>query len=321
MEQKFRFKLNELSPNLDHSDTTLSKALLRVYLQPIGRLMPTNGESVDIQVNISARAVMNDSNCSGSTFVSSHTIHVSSDMEDHWEEWNITDGFKNCWNSTNRNVSYIEFSVNFQKMQCIPGKKKIPIEIVDPAVIPVEDEERRKRHWPLQPFVLVFLDNEEERRKLISQSTESVGIAPPLALDENILESDNGDFASRKKRADIPLCNLTTYHINFANLGMHNILLPAQYNARMCSGDCSRRSLNDLPEHKLTNHVRLIAFSRSWYDNLHPNDKAKVKTIPEKPKCVPLAFQSLKVTTVVDDSTLSMVTYGEMSATRCGCRA
>lgn len=319
MEQKFRFNLKKLSLSLDDDDNTLSKALFRVYLQPIKRLMPTtNDDGVDILVNISARAIMNNSDCSGETFVSSHIITVTSDTQDHWEEWNITDGFSSCWSATNKNVSFIEFTVHFQKMQCFPGKKKIPIEIVDPAVIPMEDEERRKRHWPLQPFVLVFLDNEEERKKVISESAPDPVMPDITNILETSYNSNDATRASRQKRGQLANCNLTSYHINFQNLGVMNILVPAQYNARMCRGDCSKRSFSHIPE-KVNNHARLIAHARSWYDNLSEVAKNNV-IMPENTKCVGTSFNSLTVTVMNDESTLSAKIYPAMSATRCGCR-
>ena len=308
MVQKFNFSLEELSLSFD--DITLSKSVLRAYLQPIERLLSTH-EKVDIEVNISARALSNDSDCGGVNFVSSQIISVSKDTNDDWAEWDITNGIKSCWDSI-ENITHIELIINFHRVNCMPGKKKIPLEIADPAIVPLDEIVRRSRYWPLQPFVLIYIDDEEERNLVRS----SLQTAEP---DEFVIdEFDNTENAIVQKRDTMPPCRLKPLSIYFADIGMYHILVPNDYNANQCSasGDCSKRSIGN---NEVNNHSILLATARKWY----VDSKANTTTgaVPEDPRCVSVTHGVLLLFVLNRDLTVVGRYYPNMIATRCGCRA
>ena len=309
MTQKFNFSLESLAIELgDH--IKLSKSVLRVYLQPIRRLLPAENETVDIEVTVTAQAITNDSESSGYIQVLTQTLQVTNEMEDHWEELNITNGLKNCWDSID-NISIIEFQVQFRKIQCIPGKKKIPLEIVDPATIPLKQERRRNRHWPLQPFVLIFLDDEEEKKLL----HDSLQVSQPEEEYMVGLEGDEMEM-ERSKRASVPRCEVGSYHINFANLGMFHILAPFSYDAKQCSGDCSKRSVHN---HYFNNHARLLATAYHQYQSSNSNET--VTYVPQDPHCVSLTYDYLNLIIIKRNGSFESRNYPNMIARSCGCRA
>ncbi len=313
MEQKFNFSLESLSSEFN-SNMKLSKSLLRVYLQPIRRLQPVGDEVVDLQVNITARAFSNNSVCGGSTFISSDIMTVTKGTEDHWAELNITSGFKNCWDSID-NISYVEVSIHFQRLHCVPGKKKIPIEIADPAIVPVTEEERRERHWPLQPFVLVFVDDEEEKKKMMLSQQAT---AEPEGLVINEFEDgSNNTLDLREKRAITEPCKLSPLHINFADLGLHYILSPYSYNAYQCLGDCSKRSISS---NVVNNHAILVASAKKYYDD-NPDLPNTSGYYPNTPRCVSLNYSYLKVVVFTNDKQVKVTSYPSMLGKSCGCRA
>lgn len=304
MVQKFNFSLESLSSEFN-DNMKISKAILRAYLQPVRKFLNGN-EKIDVQVNITARAISNDSDCIGTTFISSHSMTVSNETQDDWVEWNITRGFNNCWKSYD-NISYIEFAIRFRKLHCVAKKKKLPIKIVDPATIPVNDQRRRDRHWPLQPFVLVYVDDEEEKKMMMASQT--------LKPEEYII--DEVEDHSRTTRAVTPACTIGSADIHFANLGMHHILSPLSYNAKQCMGDCSKRSLDD---NVVNNHARLVASAhKMWVDSGRKHNSSS--SIPLEPRCVSLTHKYLSLLAVKKDKSVSYRSYPNMIATSCGCRA
>ncbi len=313
MVQKFSFSIEEFALQLDNFDNVnLLKSVLRVYLQPINRLLPN--EAVDIQVNISARALTNESDYDEEKIVSSQIISVSKDTRDHWVEWDIANGIcSRLWDNID-NVSRVELVVHFQKLKCVAGQKKIPIKILDPATIPIDDTNRRSKHWPLQPFVLIFLEDENKRKQL--QASVKEVQEEQLLLDEFDYDTEEENM-SVQKRATVEHCKLKPLYIFFADLGMHHVLVPASYNANQCSGDCSKRTRN---KNNVNNHSTLVASAREWFE-LNDTSNTSSSTTPQNPRCVSLSYNPFML--VILQKNLNMVShmYSDMISTVCGCRA
>ena len=304
MKQEFKFSLISLLENHEDISSLLSKALFRVYLQPIARLLPSANETIDILVNISAKGVGNDS-ISDDIFITAHNMTISSAMQDHWEEWDITDGLLEAWDDI-ENSSFLELHINFKRIQCLPGSKKIPLMIVDPATIPLNQETRRFRHWPLQPFMLFFLDDEEKREEL------RASMQPEQPEDPNVfkLEDEQNDKA---KRSLVPPCRLKNLTVNFAAIGMHHIIAPFEYTARQCSGDCSK--ISHL-KNSVNNHATIVATAHDYLEK-----GTTFQTNPILPKCVSLSYSVLHLVLLTRDGSIEEKGFPSMISNSCGCRA
>ena len=86
----------------------------------------------------------------------SENITVTSDTEEYrWLEKNITEGAKSLILSTQPSL-LVKFHFNLQV--CAQKYRKVPLKVVDPANVPLEDEERRENYQAVQPMV-VFIFN------------------------------------------------------------------------------------------------------------------------------------------------------------------
>ena len=304
MQQSLVYSLSALIEEHDNV-LPLSTATFRVYLQGITRLMPKNNEEVSIQVEITAQRTNIARNSTDSVVVATEVITVTPDFEDGWREWNITDNLLLCWNKT-EHFNLLELTAKFSRLNCTRGNKKIPIRIVDPATIPLDQTTRRQRHWPLQPFVLLFLDDEEQRQEIMaSMASDTPEDSPVIAIDDERVS---------KRALPSPTCVLKNFTVNFADLEMHHIIAPFQYMAKQCSGDCSKSSIR---YNAATNHAKILASAHFKYTY----ENANFHSTPEVPCCVSTRLMPIGLILLTYDSNIMEITYPNMIASECGCRA
>ncbi|XP_011402506.1 PREDICTED: bone morphogenetic protein 2-like [Amphimedon queenslandica] len=118
---------------------------------------------------------------------------------------------------------------------------------------------------------------------------------------------------SRRKREtyskpkDFGICKLHTYHVNFTSLGWNDFVLePRSYKANFCAGSC----VHPISKHMNgTLHSELIAFS-------HALDPQKVPN----PCCVPTKLLSEMMLVRLDQQSIQLKIYPDMTVAECGCR-
>ena len=301
MKQTFQFSLEDLTNN-QNSNLPLTNATLRAYIQPIKRLL-SKDKAIDIQITITAR-VSTKGIKSGVVIAHTEKIAVTPNMTAQWKEWNITNAMLDCWqNKTNNTL--LELTIHFKRLKCIRGQKKIPIIVVDLATFPLNQTTRRERHWPLQPMVILFLDDEMERKRLRKGNISVQDNSPVFSTEETQTVS---------KRSVTASCKLVNFTVSFADIRLHNIVYPTIYNARQCEGDCSHTYMD---KNDATNHARILAS----YDYHHKINNWQLKVIPRVPCCVAGAYSPLAVIEIGKDKSISVKYYPDMIATRCECRA
>ena len=283
---------------------------MRTYVQPINRFLPKNNKSIDVEVSIYTRRTssINKTLCSGSYMaLDKQIITVDSTFESQWIEWNVTEGLVDCWgNSSSSEMDIFEVTFVFQLVEdCVAGYKKLPIVIVDPATIPLEQTVRRDRHWPLQPMMILFLDSEEVRREI----KDSIKEAKP-----NYPIFSTTDETRSKRSSSNSLCELKNMTVKFADLNLHHILLPLQYNAYQCEGMCSNAYINKSPS---SNHAKVLA-AMHYYNS---NGLIYAKPPPRNPSCVAIQHLPLTVVEITPEKSIVTRHYPNMVATSCECRA
>lgn len=300
MKQTFQFSLEDLINN-QNSNLPLTNGTLRVYIQPIKRLLSKN-KAIDIQITVTARVSAKGIK-SGVVIAHTEKIAATPNMTAQWKEWNITNAMLDCWqNKTNNTL--LEVTINFKRLKCIRGQKKIPLIVVDLATFPLNQTTRRERHWPLQPMVVLFLDDETERKKLRGD----------ISVQHNSPVFSTEETQSVSKRSTTASCKLVNFTVNFAEIRLHNIVYPTTYNAKQCKGDCSHSYMD---KNDATNHARILAS----YDYHYKTYNWQLKVIPRVPSCVAGGYSPLSVIEIARDKTISVKYYPEMIATRCECRA
>lgn len=304
LEQSFVFNLTSLiKSNSRH--LPLAQAKLRTYMQPFERFRPKdNHTSIDVEVSIYTKIMssINHTHCSGSVLALRKNMTVNRNTTDGWIEWNITNGILDCWvDKMTRDT--LEVTVNFRLHKCVKGNKKVPIMVVDPATIPINQKTRRDRHWPLQPLVIFVLDDKVEREQIKAASAKH-------KPDEPVIQTTIGN---RNKRS-FEECRLHNMTVRFYDVHLTDIIMPLEYNAYQCNGGCNPFSIkfNDA-----SNHARIIS-TMYFY---HSEKKKSFRHIPRTPSCVAVEHKALAVVQRMGDGTIATVIYPQMIASRCECRA
>jgi hypothetical protein len=306
LKHKFTFNLTTLA--IDNPETfPLSKAILRMYFQPTERFLPANNTTVDVIATVYTKAVssLNHTGCRGQFIAAERTIKVNSSFQSQWLELDVKDGILSCWNNATQKDK-LEVTVELKLAQCKSEhifKKKVPISIVDPATIPISQEVRRNRHWALQPMIILYFDNEDERN-IIKQSLEPK--YPALSVEDEKISINK-----RSANIDEIKCRRENLTITFAELKMHHILAPNSYTANQCVGDCSHSIIKFS---HASNHARILAAAHSMFE---PTKDFK----PRKPCCVAVQHKGQAVLRMKSDGNLANVVYNDMTALKCACRA
>ncbi|XP_011402652.1 PREDICTED: bone morphogenetic protein 6-like [Amphimedon queenslandica] len=321
LEQSFLFNITQLT---SYNDTylPLSEAFLRTYLQPIKQnLQRRNANEVKVEVSIYTKIVNSDngSSCSGAALALREEMTIYADEEDQWTEWNITDGVKECWENKMEDGDTLEAIVQFRLKDesCKPGHKKVPLRIVDPAIIPTTNKIRRQRHWDLQPVMILYLDDSNEREKLKSSLGEDNDI------NNNIVDltigsggGDNEDQGRGKRSSnDENACKIHNLTVYFQQIQLNHIAIPQSYEAGQCSGDCSIAVQH---HNTFTNHGKILASMYYSYNKDRDNYQG---TIPVAPCCVASEYNPLTVLEWATQTTIIMKPYPRMIVKKCECRA
>ena len=304
--------------NEDSSVMPLTRATLRTYIQTIPRHLPEPDDDFTVNIEVLA-AIVDRTNSSiiPNVTAAKENISVSRDVEENrWLEISMTEGIRSLNVSKSHEECFLMVKVVFQLAVCTKKYKKVPLMVVDPATIPVEESERRDKHLTVQPMVILYLD-EPEVKEQMKQQTQGGHV------DEFLIGGDSRENPSKREAdpnanttAPESPCHLENLTISFHAARLYHVILPAAYNARQCVGQCTLSSLQDGKDY-INNHAQLLASAASVY----PSDPQLFEKEPKLPCCVPLTYGEAWLM-LYDHAlgTFSTQSYPNMVATSCGCR-
>ena len=87
-------------------------------------------------------------------------------QENQWLEMNITDGIRKLNVSLSHEEYLLMVKVVFKLDVFTKQYKKVPLKVVDPAHISLEDKERRQKNLSVQPMVILYLDEPEVKEQM-----------------------------------------------------------------------------------------------------------------------------------------------------------
>ena len=273
-------------------------SILRFYLQIKSDLRPTNGSSVAVNATVSATLVGNSSfTCNETVVLHERTLNVSNSTQNHYEEWNITKVLCDCWNIS-RGDDLLEVQITFTLPECNNSSSlRVPVQVVDPAVVPLTQTNRRAKYSQVQPMLVVYVEHETSK-------------------SSSMVEEPSKPARSRRSTVttSASTCRLANFTINFADLGLHQVLIPFSYNARHCVGSCDSHVIDQ--SGNSTNHARLFASATARY----AREPKMFKSPPKQPCCVPVEYDHIHLIEIHPDKSFSYKKYLNMSVTKCGCR-
>lgn len=289
-------------------------------MQVKNHLRPIGNETVTVDATVTLSVTGNFSN---STIIGHTTrFNIDSSSKDQWVEWNITNALlQNCW-MLKEGFEHMQLQVKFAMPFCTSSKQLVPVSIVDPGTIALNSK-RRNKFSVFQPMIVVYMFGDEDGTANIKDSSNLPVQVSNTAAQVNSTQAPPSDSSSsRQKRqtvtrtvgSDTGNCRVANYTINFADLGLHNILAPFAYNARHCVGLCTPHRIERTLDK--TNHARLFSTAYALY----VHQPSKFSSAPMNPCCVPVEYTFIHLLELRKDGALSYMKYPDMMVNRCGCR-
>ena len=280
----------------------LQKAILRTYLEVIPRLVPQGG-SVDLDVTVAART-LNNGSIGGESIPAGPQQQISvTRTSNKWVELNVTETLQGLWPP--QGSSGVEFTVTLQ-VDC-KDTKKVPASFVDPSGISLGKPKRRERYLPLQPMLLVYMEDEAIMKRIKQDKA-------PILPEEDVMEGMNRTEGHVDKR-QVDSCRVERFDVNFYDLRLFHVLAPHGYNAGKCVGTCSHTDLKRKPNLG-NNHAKIMA-SAHLIESLDSN--TLFSNTPKEPCCVPIRYSAMTMLMRTPEG-LVWLTYPSMTVEDCGCR-
>ena len=295
---------------IESSLLDVESSKLRAYIQTINRHI-TQGVSVEVNVSILMvprhNVSYNSTDWSEGVFAGQQVLTITEESGG-WVELNVTEGVQEIWPLI---PSHSEMQVIVKaEVNCV-GQKKVPFNFLNPAEIPLDQENRRARHLDYQPLLVVFANNRETQATLRnSDSTIVQG-----EEGDNVTYTELGDALFPEKRSADSECSIDRYVVDLHELGLTYILYPTTLNISKCSGNCnSRNTINRLG----TNHAKIMmAIYNAEVNAVPPVDE--ITATP--PCCVPTDYRVVYfLMTPLDGTATGLKSHNHLVATRCGCR-
>ena len=307
----FVFQWSSVEEQIESRLLEVEGSKLRTYVQTISRHIE-EGTSVDVNVTIFMIPRLNTSNSGVNStdlsegMVAGQQVLTVRSGSDGWVEFNVTEGAREIWPLI---PTFTEVQVIIRAEVNCGQQKKVPLNFVNPAEIPLEQENRRARHLDFQPLFIVFANNRETQAALTTPEE------PVTGAGTNDTYQDLGDalFGERSKRSPSDECSVERYVVNLHDLGLTYILAPLSLNISKCAGNCnSRHTINRLG----TNHAKIMT---AIY-NVEVNTGADEITATP-PCCVPTDYRVVYFLMTTNDGTATgLKSHNHLVATRCGCR-
>ena len=299
----------------------LKEGRLRPYLQVINRHVE-GGKVVPVQLSIELNIFVGGNTTAAPSRSSSaqlQSVNVSSESNG-WLELNITSALSQIWPPT-ENQTLAEVRL-IAEVNC-DTFRKIPLNFVNPAEIPLERATRREKHLDLQPLLLVFSDDGHIKEQ-IAKGQEEIEMG-----DESFEVRGAEDFDRRRKRqisAEDDPCRVEDFTVNFADLGLRNIITPLSTNIKRCAGNCSHPALKEASDPNLaTNHAKIMASAHILYVlQKFQNGSSMYIIEPKEPCCAPVEYSPKYLIrqqhTEGTDFAIELKLFPNFVVERCGCR-
>ena len=294
---------------------TLSKSILRPFMQVVSELLEEDDEGIPVNISLSLQLYYNnmtlDKN-SSTSFQLVQTVNVTNNLEG-WMELDITAIISSVWSPLYKQSPIIEVALKTE-VDCILHKK-IPIEFVNPAEVELGDTILRAQCIDQQPLLLVYFDDPTLKQVLKMQENL-------LKVQKEIYNHDNNmmneEMPSLRNKRQYDRCKKINYTVNFYDIYVNSIILPTSINMKKCIGKCD-------PYHSLvvniTFHSYMLAVAKNLYDFeafQRPNSAMYSET-HSFPCCSALAYRSIYATLRLRSGYKTQIIQNAI-VTDCGCR-
>ena len=283
-----------------------------------GKVIPVQ-LSIELNTFISGNMTAAPSRSSSAQLLS---INVSSESNG-WLELDITSALSKIWPPTD-NQTLVEVRL-IAEVDC-ETNRKIPLNFVNPAEIPLERATRREKHLDFQPLLLVFSDDGHIKEQIAKGQEE-------IEMGDETFEvrgAEDIDKRRRRKRKQISPendpCRIENFTVNFEDLGLHNIITPQWANIKRCAGNCSHPALKEASDPNLaTNHAKIMASAQILYILQKFQDGSSMYAVePKEPCCVPVEYSPKYLIrqqhTEGTDFAIELKLFPNFVVERCGCR-
>lgn len=312
----------EAVANVTHMNITEGR--IRPYMQVINRLIDED-ETINVTFSISLRLLNRNgtiANVTGTSSASStserfviQTIPITRKSND-WLELNITEAVLSVWTEYDHQPPQIEVTLRME-VDCVEYKK-VPLRLINPAEVDLSTPVRRQKHTNLQPLLVVFLEDNLVKKKLLNEEEEAAEVLDGADITQ---ERDDDIGARRKRSIKRDACKKENFTIVFADLRLDNILTPRLVNIGRCSGDCSHGAIK-LNRYIATNHAKIIASAKTLNDRHEFNSKNSSMYLQshKDPCCVPTEYKSLFLLLQYTAGALKQQLFPDFIVSKCGCR-
>ena len=317
---RYLFNWDSVTNAVPREHVPLKEGRLRPYLQVKNRHVE-GGKVVPVQLSVGLNIFVGGSETpTRSSLAQLQSINISSESNG-WLELDITSALAPVWPPT-ENLTVAEVLLTAE-VDCVEFRK-IPLNFINPAEIPLEKATRRERHLDLQPLLLVFSDDSHVKDQ-IAKGEETIDMS-----EETFDVNGAGDLEKRKRRrrqsAEYDNCRVENFTVNFSDIGVDNIISPELANIRRCLGSCSHSVLKKSSGHGLaTNHAKIMASAQLLYTlQRFQNTSSIYAEEPKVPCCVPVEYKPMYVIrkqhTTETDFAIELKLYPNFVVEKCGCR-
>ena len=317
---RYLFNLDSVTNSLPPERIPLKEGRLRPYLQVINRHVD-GGIVVPVQLNVEVNLFVgrNTSEAAKHSSAQLQSINISSESNG-WLELDITPALADVWPPT-ENLTVMEVRL-LAEVDC-ETFRKVPLNFINPAEIPLERATRRERHLNLQPLLLVFSDDSHVKDQIAKGEEE-------LDMGDETFEVNGADDLDEKRRKrqseELDNCRVENFTVHFADLGVNNIITPEWVNIKRCAGSCSHSVLKKSSDQgQATNHAKIMASAHLLHtlQKFH-NSSSMYAVEPKVPCCVPVEYKSMYVLrqqhTTETDFAIELKLFPNFVVQKCGCR-
>ena len=304
---RFLFGWNSLAQAHANESLPLENAILRAYVEVITRLLNNQG-TAEVQVAVYMKRIgRNEAQVYGGT----KSVTVTASLTD-WVEFNVTEGLSQLWPPTEKDRG---LEVTLILTTDCSLSRKVPAQFINPATIPLSQQKRRERLSYRQPFMVISLSDE-----IVKEIVRGQSVADDAAEAETVTVQGSGGTSNSRRKREVSGCRMEPYSVNFGEIRISYIQVPASYNAMQCVGSCNHDILTINP-HYGNNHAKIMAGSRAVYDieQRAPSGRP-FTTVPQEPCCVPTKYDPLPVIELGPDRSIKYNVYPSMIVKACGCR-
>ncbi len=296
----------------DTMSLTLSKSILRLYVQVVSELLEEDGEGIPVNISISLQLYYKNMMLGNSStpFQLVKTVNVTSDSEG-WIELDITSSVSSLWSPMYKQLPIIEVLLKME-VDCVQHMK-VPIKFVNPAEAEVENVVLRAQCVNQQPLFLVFFDDIMLKQVLKDEEK--------LAEEKKNLDANPLTQRRKKRFFRRDNCVLGNFTLHFNELRFEaEFLSPKLVNIRVCLGSCSYFDVFGQYPRPTYHAYMMAAATYHKNSNLYKTPGSVMyRENHKEPCCSPIKYYSTYLITSVNRH-IRMLLYPDMIAAECDCR-